>query len=100
MLIIICFYLVSVVTVLAAAMVVFSRNTVHAVLWLIFVFLNVAILFVTLGAEFLAMILVIVALILIVYTALTRGEPMLYALGAMDLGLAAILWKVRKKKPD
>ncbi len=60
MLIIICFYLVSVVTVLAAAMVVFSRNTVHAVLWLIFVFLNVAILFVTLGAEFLAMILVIV----------------------------------------
>ena len=46
------------------------------------------------------MILVIVALILIVYTALTRGEPMLYALGAMDLGLAAILWKVRKKKPD
>ena len=60
MLIIICFYLVSSVTVLAASMVVFSRNTVHSVMWLIFVFLNVAILFVTLGAEFLAMILVIV----------------------------------------
>ena len=60
MLIMISFYLVSTATVLAAVMVVFSRNTVHSVLWLIFVFLNVAILFVTLGAEFLAMILVIV----------------------------------------
>tara|TARA_B100001123_G_scaffold235479_1_gene264132 strand:+ start:1255 stop:1866 length:612 start_codon:yes stop_codon:yes gene_type:complete len=60
MLIIVCFYFVSFITILAAAMVVFSRNTVHSVLWLIFVFLNVAILFVTLGAEFLAMILVIV----------------------------------------
>ncbi|MBT07558.1 MAG: NADH:ubiquinone oxidoreductase subunit J [Rhodospirillaceae bacterium] len=60
MLIIITFYLVSSVTIFAATMVVFSRNTIHSVLWLICVFLNVAILFVTLGAEFLAMILVIV----------------------------------------
>ncbi len=60
MLSIIAFYLVSSFTIFAAGMVIFSRNTVHSVLWLIFVFLNVAILFVTLGAEFLAMILVIV----------------------------------------
>jgi len=60
MLVIACFYLVSSLTIFAAWMVVFSKNAVHSVLWLIFVFLNVAILFVTLGAEFLAMILVIV----------------------------------------
>tara|TARA_Y100000588_G_C14209630_1_gene906148 strand:- start:1025 stop:1633 length:609 start_codon:yes stop_codon:yes gene_type:complete len=60
MLNIICFYVISSITIFAANMVIFSRNTVHSVLWLIFVFLNVAVLFVTLGAEFLAMILVIV----------------------------------------
>ena len=56
----ICFYLIAFVTVLAASMVVFSRNPVHSVLWLIFVFLNSAALFIILGAEFLAMILIIV----------------------------------------
>ena len=60
MLVGICFYLIAFVTVFASSMVVFSRNPVHSVLWLIFVFLNSAALFVILGAEFLAMILIIV----------------------------------------
>jgi len=60
MLVGICFYLIAFVTVFSASMVVFSRNPVHSVLWLIFVFLNSAALFVILGAEFLAMILIIV----------------------------------------
>ena len=60
MLIAICFYLIAFITVFGSCMVVFSRNPVHSVLWLIFVFLNVAVLFVILGAEFLGMILIIV----------------------------------------
>ena len=54
------FYLFSAVTVLAAIMVITARNPVHAVLWLILAFFNAAGLFVLLGAEFLAMILVVV----------------------------------------
>lgn len=42
------------------AAVVFSRNAVHGVLWLIFTFFNAAGLFLLLGAEFLSMMLVIV----------------------------------------
>ena len=41
-------------------MVITARNPVHAVLWLILAFFNAAGLFVLLGAEFLAMILVVV----------------------------------------
>ena len=44
----------------AAAMVVSSRNPVHSVLFLILCFINAAILFLMAGAEFLAMVLVIV----------------------------------------
>lgn len=44
----------------SAAMVVFSKNPVHSVLFLILAFFNAAGLFVLLGAEFVAMILVIV----------------------------------------
>ncbi len=54
------FYLFSFVLVGAAAMVVILRNPVHCVLFLILAFLNAAGLFMLLGAEFLAMILVIV----------------------------------------
>ena len=56
----IAFYLFSVVLVLSALMVVSSRNPVHSVLYLIFAFFNAAGLFVLMGAEFLAMILVVV----------------------------------------
>ena len=54
------FYLFSAVTVFAAVMVISSKNPVHSVLFLILAFFNSAGLFVLLGAEFLAMILVVV----------------------------------------
>jgi NADH-quinone oxidoreductase subunit J len=54
------FYLFAIVTVLAATMVIFAKNPVHSVLWLILAFFSAAGLFVLMGAEFLAMILVIV----------------------------------------
>ncbi len=54
------FYLFAVVLVGAAFMVITARNPVHAVLFLILAFFNAAGLFILLGAEFLAMILVIV----------------------------------------
>ncbi|MFT4078194.1 NADH-quinone oxidoreductase subunit J [Rhodomicrobium lacus] len=54
------FYLFSIVLISSGAMVISARNPVHSVLFLILAFLNAAGLFVLLGAEFLAMILVIV----------------------------------------
>jgi NADH-quinone oxidoreductase subunit J len=54
------FYLFAVLTVGAAFMVISAKNPVHAVLFLILAFFNAAGLFVLLGAEFLAMILVVV----------------------------------------
>ncbi|MGD9803510.1 MAG: NADH-quinone oxidoreductase subunit J [Hyphomicrobiaceae bacterium] len=54
------FYLFSFVTIAAGVMVITAKNPVHAVLWLILAFFNAAGLFVMLGAEFLAMILVVV----------------------------------------
>ena len=56
----IAFYLFSAVMLVSAFMVIASRNPVHSVLFLILVFFNAAGLFVLLGAEFLAMILVVV----------------------------------------
>ena len=56
----IAFYVFSVILLASAAMVVSSRNPVHSVLFLILVFFNAAALFLIAGAEFLAMILVIV----------------------------------------
>ncbi len=54
------FYLFATVTLLAGLMVILSRNPVHSVLFLILAFFSSAALFVLLGAEFLAMVLVIV----------------------------------------
>ena len=56
----IAFYLFSFVMIASAVMVVAARNPVHSVLFLILAFFNAAALFVLLGAEFLAMILVVV----------------------------------------
>jgi NADH-quinone oxidoreductase subunit J len=56
----ICFYLFSAVAVASGVMVIAARNPVHSVLFLILAFFNAAGLFVLLGAEFLAMILVVV----------------------------------------
>ncbi len=54
------FYVFSFILLGSAAMVVTSRNPVHSVLFLILAFFNAAALFLLAGAEFLAMILVIV----------------------------------------
>jgi NADH-quinone oxidoreductase subunit J len=54
------FYLFAVTAVVAGFMVVISKNPVHSVLWLILTFLSASGLFVTLGAEFVAMLLIIV----------------------------------------
>ena len=56
----ICFYVFSAILVASAAMVIAARNPVHSVLFLILAFFNAAALFILMGAEFLAMILVIV----------------------------------------
>lgn len=55
-----CFYLFAAILVAASVMVIAARNPVHSVLFLILGFFNAAGLFVLMGAEFLAMILVVV----------------------------------------
>jgi len=54
------FYFFALTTVMGGLMTVISRNPVHSVLWLILAFLSSAGLFVLLGAEFVAMLLIIV----------------------------------------
>jgi NADH-quinone oxidoreductase subunit J len=54
------FYLFATLAIVSAAMVIIAKNPVHAVLFLILTFFNAAGLFILLGAEFLAMLLVIV----------------------------------------
>ena len=54
------FYLFATLTIAPALLVIFSRNPVHSVLWLILAFFNAAGLMLILGAEFIAMLLVIV----------------------------------------
>ena len=55
------FYLFAGIVIASAVMVIMSRNPVHSVLWLILAFFNAAGLMVLVGAEFIAMLLVIVA---------------------------------------
>jgi NADH-quinone oxidoreductase subunit J len=56
----IAFYFFSTILILSAIMVIGARNPVHSVLFLILAFFNAAGLFVLMGAEFLAMILIVV----------------------------------------
>jgi NADH-quinone oxidoreductase subunit J len=56
----IAFYFFSAILIASAIMVIAARNPVHSVLFLILAFFNAAGLFVLLGAEFLAMILIVV----------------------------------------
>jgi NADH-quinone oxidoreductase subunit J len=57
---IIAFYLFATLTIASALAVVFARNPVHSVLWLIVAFFNAAGLMLLVGAEFIAMLVVIV----------------------------------------
>ena len=54
------FYLFATVACVAGTLVVFAKNPVHSVLWLILAFFSTAGLFVLMGAEFLAMLLMII----------------------------------------
>ena len=54
------FYMFATLIVLSGIMVILSRNPVHAVLWLIFTFCNGAGLMVVVGAEFIAIMLIII----------------------------------------
>jgi NADH-quinone oxidoreductase subunit J len=54
------FYLFSVIMIVSAFMVISARNPVHSVLFLILAFVNASGLFVLMGAEFLAMLLIVV----------------------------------------
>jgi NADH-quinone oxidoreductase subunit J len=54
------FYLFAIVVIVSAVLTVTARNPVHSVLWLILAFFNAAGLMILVGAEFIAMLLVIV----------------------------------------
>ena len=56
----IAFYLFATIVIASGAMVIFARNPVHSVMWLILAFFNAAGLMLLAGAEFIAMLLVIV----------------------------------------
>ncbi|MES2894586.1 MAG: NADH-quinone oxidoreductase subunit J [Pseudomonadota bacterium] len=99
----IAFYLLAAVTVGSGFAVVSSRNPVHSVLFLILSFFSAAGLFVTLGAEFLAMLLVVVyvgavaVLFLFVvmmldvdFAALRQGFARYMPLGGLVAGILAI----------
>jgi NADH-quinone oxidoreductase subunit J len=57
---ILAFWLFAILTIASAVLVIFARNPVHSVLWLIVAFFSAAGLMLLLGAEFIAMLLVIV----------------------------------------
>ena len=56
----IAFYLFASIMIASAVLVISARNPVHSVLWLILAFFNAAGLMVLVGAEFLAMLLIVV----------------------------------------
>ncbi|MFP5330490.1 MAG: NADH-quinone oxidoreductase subunit J [Alphaproteobacteria bacterium] len=60
MIALIAFYLFATLTIASAVAVIFARNPVHSVLWLILAFFNAAGLMLIAGAEFIALLLVIV----------------------------------------
>jgi NADH-quinone oxidoreductase subunit J len=110
----IAFYIFSAIMIASALMVVAARNPVHSVLFLIAAFFNAAALFVLLGAEFLAMILLIVyvgavaVLFLFVvmmldidFASLRRGTMAYLPLGAIvglvllgELGIVVGAWVI------
>jgi NADH-quinone oxidoreductase subunit J len=60
MIAILAFYLFAAMTIASAVLVIFARNPVHSVLWLIVAFFNASGLMLMVGAEFIALLLVIV----------------------------------------
>ena len=117
---IVAFYVFASVAVAASLLVVLSRNPVHSVLWLILTFFSAAGLFVLLGAEFIALLLVIVyvgavmVLFLFVvmmldvdFAALKSGFVSYVPLGALiglvlilELGLVLGHWAFAEAAPE
>ncbi len=113
------FYMFALVLLASAVMVVTARNPVHAVLFLVLVFFNGAGLFLTLGAEFLAFVLLIVYVgaiaVLFLFVVMMLGEQASRARvalkkeGPLALGIGALLfvqmlvavcaWPVQKIMP-
>jgi NADH-quinone oxidoreductase subunit J len=107
------FYLFAAVVVLSGALTIGSRNPVHSVLWLILAFFNAAGLMLIIGAEFIAMLLVIVyvgavaVLFLFVvmmldvdFAELRAGIARYWPLGALlalvllaEIGFAVLAWQ-------
>ena len=99
----IAFYLFATIVIASAAMVIFARNPVHSVMWLILAFFNAAGLMLLTGAEFIAMLLVIVyvgavaVLFLFVvmmldvdFAALRQGFARYMPLGGLVAGILAV----------
>ena len=86
------FYAFAVVTVLAGLMVTLARNPVHSVLWLILTFLSAAGLMVLLGAEFVAM------LLLIVYVGAV-AVLFLFVVMMLDVDFAALKGEMARAMP-
>ena len=98
------FYIFAAITIASALMVISSRNPVHSVLFLILAFINAAGIFMLAGAEFLAMILIVVyvgavaVLFLFVvmmldvdFAELKKGRPAIYAPSALLSGAILLL---------
>jgi len=83
------FYLFSTISVSAAVMVILSKNTVYSVFFLILVFVNISILFIMIGAEFLGMIM------LIVYVG---AVAVLFLFVVMMLNISKQITEVSKRK--
>ena len=69
------FYIFASIVIASAAMVIFARNPVHSVLWLIVAFFNAAGLMVLIGAEFIAMRMAVEEAISIRYMLRCLGIP-------------------------
>ena len=106
------FYFFAIVAVASGVLVIFARNPVHSVLWLILAFFSAAGLFVLLGAEFVAMLMLIVyvgavaVLFLFVvmmldvdFAALREGMARLPADRAADRAGAAGAARLRRSAP-
>ena len=83
------FYFFSTIAVFSAVMVTISKNTVYSVFFLILVFVNISILFIMIGAEFLGMIM------LIVYVG---AVAVLFLFVVMMLNVSEQITKVTKRK--
>src|ERR1700761_3694368 len=108
------FYIFAFVCVASAVMVIAAKNPVHSVLFLILAFVNAAGLFVLMGAEFLAMILIgvyvgavavlflfVVMMLDVDFAELKRGALQYLPFGALiglvlaaELVMAGIAWKL------